>query len=219
MDTTTAAHQPTVGEIVEGMKAKLARENPGVGARRKLQSLLTQEAENAYKTQQYEAALVAWAKLLAVLESHTKLVWRQWLWGEGADDSEHRASCLANIGAALHQRGDGQEAIAYYEQAVSAFEEMGTPRMTWVLYGNVNTKRADYLRKRILEVRNARPVDPASYLDGYGREKQFTPAEMAGAERGGLLSWVSPRAWYTWAFDSAGRPNASFASLDAQSAA
>ena len=40
-------------------------------------------------------------------------------------------------------------------------------------------------------VREARPVDPAAYLDGYGREKQFTPAEMAGARRAGALSWVS----------------------------
>ena len=42
----------------------------------------------------------------------------------------------------------------------------------------------------IRQVREARPVDPATYLDGYGREKQFTPAEMAGDRRAGALSWV-----------------------------
>ena len=42
----------------------------------------------------------------------------------------------------------------------------------------------------IWQVREARPVDPAAYLDGYGREKQFTPAEMAGDRRAGALSWV-----------------------------
>ena len=126
MDTTTAAHPPNVGEIVEGMRAKLVRENPTIGARRKLHNLLTQEAEDAYKMQRYDAALVAWAKLLAVIESHTKLVWRAWLWGEGVDDNEHRASCLANIGAALHQRGDGQEAIAYYEQVPSRSHRTAT---------------------------------------------------------------------------------------------
>ena len=188
MDTTTAAHPPNVDEIVAGMRAKLAREDPSIGARRKLHNLLTHEAEDAYRMGRYDAALVAWAKLLAVIEGHTKLVWRAWLWGEGVDDNEHRASCLANIGAALHQRGDGREAIAYYEQvpsrqhqsgcrslshggsrapqshaadqtrhlcdaqAVTAFDEMGTGRVTWLLYGDVNGKRAEYLRKRVVEV-------------------------------------------------------------------
>jgi len=200
MDTTTAQHSSNVAELVRWQSEKLESEKNSDRTLRGLISTLQKEAEKAYKTAKYDQALEAFSKLLAVVESRGKpTFWRTYVIGDSVDDMETRASCLANIGSCCHQMGEHESAKSYYEQAISAFDAISTSRVTWLFYGDVNEKRCNYIRKRLLDLADAKQPPRANYLDGTGKERKWSARELAGGETYYLVDWVNPISWYSWA--------------------
>ena len=63
----------------------------------------------------------------------------------------------------------------------------------WVLYGNVTDKRVEYVEKKLAAIRAGEPADPASYQDGYGKNRKWTQEEMEGKSS---WSFFNPRSWF-----------------------
>jgi len=158
----------------------------GAKTRSKAKTALPEEAQKAYKTQDYEIALTKFCKYLAAVLL------------DKSPDGEVEASLLANIGSCLHHLNDDELAKKYYTQALEAFEsKCYTPRMTWLFYGDINQRRIDYVKARIGVLHKGHKPDITKYLDGYGKERQWSAAEMKGEEFG-YLDYVNPASWYRY---------------------
>jgi len=91
--------------------------------------------------------------------------------------SEHAeyGAVMHNIASCLHCLGQFDDAKGYYEQAVVCFESASPSRLWVALYGDVDQRRAQFARERLIDLEYGRKPDLDKYLDGYGKKQQVTP--------------------------------------------
>lgn len=164
------------------------------GSRKALQDKDEKDAQQAYKTGQYDVALDRFCHFLALVETDpaTTLI------------SEMRATLTSNIGTCLHFLGQERLAEEYYERALEEFEKVPLSRLsvTWLIYGNVNAKRIEYIQQRVASLKAGKPPDGSTYQDGTGKERQWSKEEMEG--RVAQWSWIDPRTWFGYGYGSLG---------------
>ena len=142
----------------------------------------------ADKTGHYEVALDRFAHHLGHIEQDPSTT----------NVSEMRAVLTSNIGACLHQLGDVDGALEFYEKALQEFKAIpftlyNRISVIWVLYGNVTTKRIEYVEKKLAAIRAGEAPDGSTYQDGYGKSRQWSKSEMEGK---GQWSIWSPSSWF-----------------------
>lgn len=157
------------------------------GTRRAVMEKLEGEAQEAYKTGNYEIALDRFAHYLALVETDpsTTMI------------SEMRATLTSNIVACLHHLGDVDGAIEYYERALQEFKAIpftlfSRLSVIWVVYGNLIDKRVEYVEKKLASIRAGEPPDGSTYQDGYGKSRKWTKEEQEGK----TWSIWRPRSWF-----------------------
>ena len=157
------------------------------GSRRRAIERLENEAQEAYKTGNFEIALDRFCHYLGLVEADpsTTVV------------SEMRATLTSNIGACLHNLGDVDGAVEYYERAAQEFKAVPNTlynklSLIWLLYGNLVDKRVTYVEQKLASIRAGEAPDPSSYQDGYGKTRKWTREEMEGK----AFSIYSPKSWF-----------------------
>jgi len=153
--------------------------------RSKLTTRLTEEAQAAHKTGKYEISFDKFVNLLAVIELDPS---------EKVGESETHATIVANIASALHFLGDSDNAKEWYARALAEFEKTPTGWYTYLVTGDLNTKRMAYIHARLDILQKRERPDPSSYQDGTGKTRKWTKEEMEGTDR----SWsiLQPRTWW-----------------------
>jgi len=160
------------------------------GSRRALQYKYEQEAQHAYMTQSFEVALDRFCHLLALLETDpsTTVI------------SEMRATLTCNIGASLYGNDQPELAMEWFEKGLAEFQKLPFTlysRVTnfpiWIVYGNVNEKRIEYIQARIADIKAGKKADGSTYQDAYGKARQWSQHEMEGKP---TWSWLSPLSWF-----------------------
>lgn len=92
---------------------------------------------------------------------------------------------------------DYETAKVYYEYSLQVYENVKTGWLTWIFVGDVNKKRANYTKGRLVELTLGRKPDKRTYMDGDGKERQWTDNEIAVAKGEQVTwSWVSPWSWW-----------------------
>ena len=81
---------------------------------------------------------------------------------------------LHNIASCLHCLGDLPAAKGYYERALVAFSTPAPSRLSYMMYGDVDRKRAEFVRERLVDIEYGRLPDLDKYLDGYGNRRDVT---------------------------------------------
>lgn len=179
--------------VVSELTASRFRETAGwvigynlPGTRKALMDKDEKDAQQAYKTGQYDVALDRFCHFLALVETDPSQT----------IVSEMRATLTSNIGTCLHFLGQDSLATEYYERALEEFANVPLSRLsvTWLLYGNVNTKRIEYIQQRLVSLKSGKPPDGSVYQDGSGKERQWSKEEMEG--RVAAWSWLNPRSWF-----------------------
>jgi len=174
-----------VENMIRDFKEEFQTEE-GAKTRSKAKTQLAEEAQVSYKTQNYDEALTKFCKYLAAVML------------DKSPDGEVEASLLANIGSSLHHLAEDELAKKYYTKALEAFEtKCYTSRMTWLFYGDINQRRIDYVKARIGVLSLGQKPDITKYLDGYGKERQWSAAEMKGEEFG-YTDYINPISWYRY---------------------
>ena len=142
----------------------------------------------ADKTGHYEIALDRFCHYLALVETDpsTTVV------------SEMRATLTSNIGSCLHQLGNVEAAQDYFEKALQEFKAQPFSLMSrispyYFLFGDLTSKRCQYIEAKLASIRAGEPPDPSQYQDGYGKMRKWTKEEMEG--RPGF-SIFNPRSWF-----------------------
>lgn len=128
------------------------------------------EARKKFHQGNFEEALHGFQYCLAVAEKTTGS-------GDSSKIAEYGAM-LHNIASCLHCLGDFATAKTYYERALQAFEGPPPSRFSYMLYGDVDRKRCDFVRERLIDIEHGRKPDLDKYLDGYGNRRDVT-AELA----------------------------------------
>ena len=128
------------------------------------------EARQKFHQGNFEEALHGFQYCLAVAEKTTGS-------GNSSKMAEYGAM-LHNIASCLHCLGDFATAKTYYERALQAFEGPPPSRFSYMLYGDVDRKRCDFVRERLIDIEHGRKPDLDKYLDGYGNRRDVT-AELA----------------------------------------
>jgi len=177
---------PRVTELLEPHRAKIKEDNLSNRRLRNLQSSLADDAAVAYRTQDFETALNLFTNYYACLEA------------TGSNDKETQAAIVSNIGSCLHNLEDFEPAEGFYKAAIQLFEQNKTGSLTWILYGDVNAKRLEYVKARVGELSQKQRPDLQKYLDGNGREQKWTKSEMTPGMP--QWSWYNPYTWYQWYF-------------------
>jgi len=175
--------RPLLLKHQENAAAELA--SPTVHSALKQALLVDSQAD--YKRGNYEAALDKFTHVYAMMEAENV---------SGTDDTF--AAVVSNIGCCLHQLGEPEAAQVYYERAIQMFEKVPVSTLDWLLYGNVNQRRVEYIKARLVELGLDRKPDASQYLDGVGRRQAWSESERSGREQG-LWSWFSPSSWYQYA--------------------
>lgn len=159
------------------------------GSRQALLDADLRQAQQAYKTQQYDVALDRFCHHLALIETNpsTTMV------------SETRATALANIAACLHLLGQPHAAKEHYERAVAQFKAVPASLLgrIWIpglLPGDLNPARIAYVEARLEDIKQDRVPDAGLYVDGSGYERRWSQEEMEGKQV--EWSWYSPRSWF-----------------------
>merc|ERR1712060_459685 len=87
---------------------------------RSLQSSIGEDAAQAYRTQDFEAALNLFTKLLACVEAYDPT------------DKATRAAIISNFGSSLHNMEDYGPAEEFYQAAIRMLEQIQTSSLTWL---------------------------------------------------------------------------------------
>jgi len=158
----------------------------GRKTRSKDKRVLPEEAQRSYKACDYNGALGKFVKYLAALSLDKKM------------DPETEASMYANIASCLHHLEDFDLAKKYYVKALELFEgSCSTGTMIWLMYGDVNQRRVDYVKARVGLLSLSQTPDKSKYLDGYGKERQWSHFELGPEGREfGYLDYPNPLSWY-----------------------
>ena len=172
---------------IESYKLKCAEEGSS-RKRRQKQSELTERAQLAHRTGNYEAALDLFCHLLAMVETDPSTT----------AVSEMRATMTANIASAMHFLDHENVhfrdlAKDFYERALDEFGKVEVGWITWMYYGNLTTKRMEYIRSRLDALSRGERPDPSVYQDGTGKTRHWTREEMEGTDRS--WSFFSPYSW------------------------
>uniref|UniRef100_A0A7S2JAB3 Uncharacterized protein n=1 Tax=Haptolina brevifila TaxID=156173 RepID=A0A7S2JAB3_9EUKA len=93
--------------------------------------------------------------------------------GMGAKHAEFGA-LMHNIASCLHCLGDLPRAKQYYERALVAFDTPPPSRMSYLLFGDVDRKRCEFVRERLVDIEFGRLPDLTKFLDGYGKRREVT---------------------------------------------
>lgn len=125
------------------------------------------EARKKFHQHKFEEALHGFQYCLAVAEKTTRS-------GKGPKIAEYGAM-LHNIASCLHCLGDFATAKTYYERALAAFDGPAPSRISYLLYGDVDRKRCEFVRERLVDIEHGRKPDLDKYLDGYGNRRDVTP--------------------------------------------
>jgi len=174
-----------VEALLNKYKEEAAVELKSSRQRRLKSTKLTEEAQDAHKTQKYEISYDRFVHLLAIHEIDPY---------SPKAGSEIRAMLLSNLASALHFLGELTSAAEYYEKALEEFTQNRVGWMTWIQAGNLNEKRIAYIQARLAMVATGERPDPALYLDGYGKGRRWSQEEMEGTDK----SWsvFQPRTWW-----------------------
>ena len=151
--------------------------------RRNLQSDLTDKAQVAHRTGNYEGSFDLFCHLLAVVDTDPRTT----------NASEMRATVTANLASAMHFLGELDVAKDFYEKALDEFAKVGVGWITWLYYGNLTEKRMDYIRARLENISRGEKPDPSTYQDGSGKTRHWTKEEMEGTDSN--WSFFSPYSW------------------------
>eukprot|EP00322_Chrysochromulina_rotalis_P018630 CAMPEP_0115848512 /NCGR_PEP_ID=MMETSP0287-20121206/10963_1 /TAXON_ID=412157 /ORGANISM="Chrysochromulina rotalis, Strain UIO044" /LENGTH=391 /DNA_ID=CAMNT_0003302433 /DNA_START=17 /DNA_END=1193 /DNA_ORIENTATION=+ len=141
------------------------------------------EARKKFHQRKFEEALHAFQHCLAVAEKTTTS-------SRTAKMAEYGA-LLHNVASCLHCLGDFATAKAYYERALICFEGPAPSRLSYVLYGDVDSKRCEFVRERLVDIEFGRLPDLDKYLDGYGKRRDVTP-DLARDQPPRTLHMVDP---------------------------
>ena len=76
-------------------------------------------------------------------------------------------------------------AQVHYERALEAFSSARAPsRLSYLVYGNVDHKRCEFVRERLADVALGRLPDLDKYLDGNGQRRAVTDSDRERTPRG-----------------------------------
>jgi len=124
------------------------------------------EARKKFHQRKFEEALHGFQYSLAVAEKTTS--------ARKSSKTAEYGALLHNIASCLHCLGDFASAKAYYERALTAFDGPPPSRLSYLVYGDVDRKRSDFVRERLLDIEHGRKPDLDKYLDGNGQRRNVT---------------------------------------------
>jgi len=163
------ARSQGVGTVSAALLGKVTQYHAQIGssvpmaALRDLERHLTDEGTVLYRRGQFEDALNTFTHALAITDKT-----------DGT--AGVRGAIVHNIASCLHQLGEVEAAQVYYQQAIHAFEAGATStklidKIDKVINGNINQKRADFVKDRFIDIAWGRKPDTNKYLDSQGRKK------------------------------------------------
>ena len=120
------------------------------------------EARCKFHQGKFEEALALFQQSLAVTET------------AGGGHAEYGA-IQHNLASCLHCLGDFEGARGHYEAALAAFDRSAPSRFWVAIYGDVDQRRREFVRERLVDVELRRKPDLDKYLDGYGTKREVTP--------------------------------------------
>ncbi|KAL1528088.1 hypothetical protein AB1Y20_009454 [Prymnesium parvum] len=170
-------------EFIEYFKS-----DAGKGEIIQAKSALPEEGQACYKASDYDTAAEKFTKQLAAVLVSSPI------------DHETEASLYANIGSCMHMLDELEISKKYYTKAIETFENhCSTSRLTWLLYGDINQRRIDYIKGRIGSLAMGKKPDKSKYLDGYGKEQQWSAYELGPeGQEFGYMDYVNPLSWYKY---------------------
>ncbi|KAL1503188.1 hypothetical protein AB1Y20_011246 [Prymnesium parvum] len=152
-----------------------------------------QGAQESYRNGEYEAALYKFAEYLAAsraMRTHKE---------DDESDFELKATLNSNLGACLHHLGEIELAQKYYNKSVHIFEtKCYTPRWTWIVYGDINQKRIDFVKRRIQAAQQNEKPEVGKFLDTSGQEQVWEEAAAEKSSDDSYLSYLNPFSWYRY---------------------
>ena len=123
------------------------------------------EARAKFHQKQFEEALHLFRQCQAVAEKISV----------GREAHTEFGANAHNIASCLHCLGHFEEARAHYEKALSSFQRRPPSRLWIAIYGDVDRRRCDFVRERIVDLDFGRKPDLDKYLDGLGHKRDVTP--------------------------------------------
>ena len=81
-----------------------------------------------------------------------------------------------NIASCLHCLGYFEDAETHYRAALSAFQKHPVGRVYAAVYGDVDKRRCDFVKERLVDIEHGRKPDLEKYLDGNGHKREVTDA-------------------------------------------
>lgn len=99
-----------------------------------------------------------------------------------SSDHATRGAIVHNIGSCLHNLGEFEAAQAYYEQAVESFRKASSPLVDRLFYGDINRRRIEFVKERLIDISWGRKPDEDKYLNefGYKRDAPRAPHSTPG---------------------------------------
>jgi len=125
-----------------------------------LEYKLLQDAKHLYHNHHWEDALNTFAQVLAIVEKTRT-----------NQDHATRGAIIHNIGSCLHNLGEFDAAQAYYEQAVESFRKASSPLVDRLFYGDINRRRIEFVKERLIDISWGRKPDEDKFLNEYGYKK------------------------------------------------
>ena len=81
---------------------------------------------------------------------------------------------MHNVASCLHCLGDFEGAKEHYLAAMAAFQKHPPSRVWTALYGDVDKRRCEFVRERLVDIEFGRKPDLDKYLDGSGYKREVT---------------------------------------------
>ena len=170
---TDAASDGARSEGAEHLGAN-RRRLPHVGASvaldalQTVQSRLNEEARRAFFHRDFERALTAFRHAQSIAEKTAS-----------AGSHAEYGAIMHNIATCLHSLGELDGAREHYHAALAAFQRHPPSRVWVALYGDVDSRRCDFVRERLADVEAGRKPDLDTYLDGTGYRRKATADVLA----------------------------------------
>lgn len=133
-----------------------------------VQSRLNEEARRAFFHRDFERALTAFRHAQSIAEKTAS-----------AGSHAEYGAIMHNIATCLHSLGELDGAREHYHAALAAFQRHPPSRVWVALYGDVDSRRCDFVRERLADVEAGRKPDLDTYLDGTGYRRKATADVLA----------------------------------------
>ena len=166
-----------VAQSIASHKEALANETSLVKTELKMKCY--EDSLTAYRSDNFEEALDAFAYYLALVESES----------QEAVDPEMRATLYSNIAVCLHQLSEWSLAQLYYEIALAIFGTASTPTVAWLYYGDIKQKKVDHINGQLELLRERKQPANSTYIDSNGQRRAFADRDS---------SWFSTASWVAW---------------------